>query len=92
MEVSKIMDNFEELKKILRNWAIVRGNEIKIIDPPLIITISKLEKSITFEIGDKFVAILTDDCVRVEEGFEEVVEEWLIALTSLGFKRYLLKR
>lgn len=91
MKVSNVIEKFEELKVILRNWAIIKENEIRIIDPPLTITISKIEKSITFELEERCVAILTDEYTKVEEGFEEVVDEWITALTSLGFKRYLLK-
>jgi len=91
MKVSVVIERFEELKKILRNWAIVRENVVEIIDPPFTITISKLERSITFKFDGRDVAILTDDDCTVESGFEGVVEEWLTALTSLGFKRYLLK-
>ncbi|WP_456328115.1 hypothetical protein [Archaeoglobus sp.] len=91
MRVSGVIERFEELKKILRNWAIVRENEMEIIDPPFTITISKLERTITFKFEGRDVAVLTDDDCIVEKGFEGVVEEWLTALTSLGFKRYLLK-
>jgi len=92
VKLSKVMGQFEELKKVLRDWAIVKENEIKIIDPPLTITISKVERSITFEVNGECVAVLTEEHSDVKEGYREVVEEWLTALTSLGFKRYLLKR
>ncbi len=92
MRLSKVIGQFEELKKVLRDWAIVRENEIRIIDPPLTITISKVERSITFEVDGECVAVLTEENSDVKEGYREVVEEWLTALTSLGFKRYLLKR
>jgi hypothetical protein len=91
MNVGKILDSFEALKKILKNWAIVGEDEIKIIDPPFTIIISKVEESITFTFGGRDVAVLTRENVRIEDGFEGVVEEWCTALTSLGFKRYLLK-
>jgi len=91
MRVEKILESFEALKRVLRSWAIMDEGEIKIIDPPFTITISKRDESITFTYEGRDVAILTRDCVDIEEGFEEVVEEWCTALTSLGFKRYLLK-
>ncbi len=87
----KVVKNFEELKRILRNWAIVRGGEIRIIDPPFTITISKVERSLTFEREGEVIAVVTEEGSFVEEGYEGVVEEWLTALTSLGFKRYIPK-
>ncbi len=91
MNVERIIESFEALKKILKDWAIIDEKEIKIIDPPFIITISKPDESITFTFEGREVAVLTKDRIDIESGFEGVVEEWYTALTSLGFKRYLLK-
>jgi hypothetical protein len=91
-KAEEILENFEVLKKFLRNRAICRDDEIVICDPPITIRILKKEEMIVFSCNDEDVAIISRDKCKIDKGFEGVVEEWCTALTTLGFKRYILKR
>jgi len=92
---SMILKSFELLKKILRDRAVCLDNSITIFDQvsekPFIVKILKKEKKIQFFSDDEEIALITPDNSVVDEEYEEVVEEWLNALTSLGFKRYIPK-
>jgi len=91
-KAEEILENFEVLKKFLRNRAICKDDEIVIYDPPITIRILKKEEMIVFSCNDEDVAILSRDKCKIDEEFEGVVEEWCTALTTLGFKRYIPKR
>ncbi len=90
--VAKIIDSFDVLKIILDDKAICYDDRIVIFDPPFEIRILKGEEIIIFSFGDEDVAILSESKCWIKEGFEDIVEEWVTALTSLGFKRYILKK
>ena len=90
-KVRKILDSFDSLKKILSESAICRENEIVIYDPPFTIKILKREEMIIFQLEDEEIAVLTKESVIVDKDYREYVDSWCLALTSLSFKRYLLK-
>jgi 16S rRNA G966 N2-methylase RsmD len=90
-KAKKILESFEILKKILNDKAICEDDRIVIFDPPFTIQILKREEMIIFQLEDRDVAILTKDRVEVDEEYKDYVEEWCLALTSLGFKRFILK-
>ncbi len=89
--VKKIIDSFDVLKKILSDRAVVGEDEILIFDPPYEIRILKNEGIVVFNLGDEDIAVLSEDECRVKEGCEELVKEWILALSSLSFKRFVLK-
>ncbi len=91
-ELNKIMNTFDVLKRILRDKAICSKNAITIIDPPFEIEILRMEEMIIFKLGEEEVAVISRDSFEVKEEFEEYVKGWLKALTSLSFKRYIVKR
>ena len=90
-EVKKIIRLFDILKKILDDKAICDDNRIVIFDPPFEIQILRNEELIVFSCEEDDIAILSEDDIWIKDGFEEYVKDWMIALTSLGFKRFILK-
>ncbi len=90
-KVKKIIKLFDILKIILSNRALVGDDVILIHDPPYEVKILKKEEIIVFSLGEEDVAVLSEEECRIEEGHEEIVEEWVTALSSLGFKRFVLK-
>jgi len=90
-KVRKILESFDFLKKILSNSAICSENEIIIYDPPFTIKILKREEMIIFQLEDEDIAVLTKEDVRIDKDYQDYVDSWCLALTSLSFKRYLLK-
>lgn len=90
---SKIIDYFDILKKILSDRAVCSENQVIIFDPPYTIKILKQEEMIVFQLDDEDVAVLSKKgLVANDDETEKFVEEWCTALTSLGFKRYLIKK
>lgn len=91
----EILNSFEILKKILKDRAVCMEESIIIFDQvlerPFTIKIEKNDRKIQFFSDDKEVAILSPKTVIIDDEYKEVVEEWLNALTSLGFKRYIPK-
>jgi len=90
---NKIISYFDILKKILSDRAVCSENQITIYDPPYTIKILKLEEMIVFQLNDEDVAVLSKKgLVAKDPEIRKFVEEWCTALTSLGFKRYLIKK
>jgi|Deesub1362A_J573_1020465.scaffolds.fasta_scaffold02643_3 hypothetical protein len=90
----KIFDSFDFLSKILEGKAICYEDSIEIFDPPYTIKILKKDKIVTFYLDSVCIATLNKNGLDAieEDGVEELVDEWCMALTSLGFKRYSLKK
>ncbi len=89
----KVIRSFDMLKRLLRERAELRDDEMIIFDPPFTIRILKNEEIIIFYLDDEEIAVIgKDECFLKEKEFEGVVREWLSALTSLSFKRYIPKR
>ncbi len=92
---SSILESFDLLRIILKDRAIYIEDSIMIFDQveekPLIIKISKKNEKIQFFCNEEEIALITSNSFAIEEGYEGVVKEWLDALTSLGFKRYIPK-
>jgi len=91
-EIRKILRSFDFLRKILSDSAICRENEIIIYDPPFTIKILKREEMIVFQLEDEDIAVLTKEKVMINKDYQDYVNSWCLALSSLGFKRYILKR
>jgi len=91
-EIRKILRSFDFLRKILSDSAICRENEIIIYDPPFTIKILKREEMIVFQLEDEDIAVLTKEKVIINKDYQDYVNSWCLALSSLGFKRYILKR
>jgi len=91
-QVARIINSFDILRKILDDKAVCYDDRIIIFDPPFEIRIMKREEMIIFSCEGEDVAILSESDCWIKEGFEDIVEDWVVALTSLGFKRYILKK
>jgi len=92
-KVEDIIENFDLLKRFLRDRAICKENEIVIVDPPVTIRILKREEMMIFNCNGKDVVLDREGIVEaVEENVIDLIDEWCTALTSLGFKRYIPKR
>ena len=92
MKLSRLFDNFELLKRLLVDRAECKDNEIIIYDPPFEIRILKTERIIVVRENGEDVAVLGEEFSDVKNGLEDYIDEWITALTSLGFKRYLPRR
>ncbi len=90
--VAKIINSFDILRKILDDKAICYDDRIIIFDPPFEIQIMRREEMIIFSREGDDVAVLSESSCWIKEGFEDIVENWVIALTSLGFKRFILRQ
>ncbi len=90
-KVKKIIESFDILKIILNDRAVVGEDVILIHDPPYEVKILRKEEIVIFSLGEEDVAVLSENECRIEEGHERIVEEWITALTSFGFKRFVLK-
>ena len=90
-DVKKVINLFDVLKKILNDKAICDNSRIVIFDPPFEIQILKNEELIVFSCEGEDVAILSKDRIWIKDGFEGYVRDWMVALTSLGFKRFILR-
>jgi len=90
--VKKVFESFEALKRLLGDRAMCYDDTLLIFDPPFEIRIMRRDRTIVFSLEGEDVAVVSERTSIVEKGYEEYVEEWLTALSSLGFKRYLPKR
>ncbi len=90
--VRKVIESFDALKRLLKDKAVCYDDTLLIYDPPVEIKIMRKERLIVFSVRGKDFAVISEELSVVEEDYEEYVEEWLTALSSLGFKRYLPKR
>jgi len=90
---SKIFDSYDVLKKVLSEKAICHRSCIEIFDPPYTILIQKEEKTIYFQLDGQVVALLNERGLETaSDDINNFVVEWCTALTSLGFKRYSVKK
>jgi|GEM_PF-517397 hypothetical protein len=91
--VTKILDSFENLKKILREKAICEDDRIVIFDPPFTLHILKKIGIIQLYHGDEILATASKNNFEAcDDEAEKIMEQWLKALTSVGYKRFLIKR
>ena len=92
---TEILNSFELIKRIIKDRAVCLEDSIiifdQVLEKPLTIKISKKSRKIQFFSDDEEVAVITPNNSEIEEGYEGVVKEWLEALTSLGFRRYIPK-
>jgi hypothetical protein len=93
MTCKKIMDCFDALKRMLKDRAVCSNDCILIFDLPFTIRILKQEEIIVFQLENEDVAVLSREGLKArDEEVELFVKEWCKALTSLGFKRYIIKK
>jgi hypothetical protein len=91
--VAKILDSFESLKKILKEKAICENDRITIFDPPFKIQILKDLRVIQLCYDDDIIATASADDFNACDGEAELIlDEWLRTLTSVGYKRFLIKK
>ncbi len=91
--LKKILNSFDVLKKLLKEKAICEDDRIIVFDPPFTIHILKRQGCMFLyheseELG--FVSLM--GCKFSDREAEVVMDTWLEALTSLGFRRYSIKK
>ena len=90
----EILDSLDSVAKVVSCGELV-GDRLIIYDPPYELEIGGGKGGrIVLKEGDEEVAILTPlgvEFVRSEEDLK-VLEDWCIALTSLSFRRFVVKR
>ncbi len=83
----KIINSKKALKNLLKERVVENSNSLIIYEPPLSIEIRGDE--IIFFIENEISAILDEKGLSIfEEDVRSEIEDWCVALSSLGFKRY----
>ncbi len=87
----KICVSFDALKEVLKDRGEIVGESIIIYDPPLKIIIER--KRICFEMDEEMIAILDNNGILIFDDIaRDEIEMWCKALSSLGFKRFRMRR
>jgi hypothetical protein len=88
-----IMDSFETVKKMLKDKAICEEDKIIIFDPPFTLHILKRQECILLYHHDEEIGFLSAQRKEFHDSeAERVIDSWLKALSSSGFRRYRIKR
>ncbi len=87
---AKVMENFEFLKKMLRDRAECGENEITIYDDPLTIVIKR--ERIDFYVGEEFHGSVGKNFCTLSEVVMEEARLWLEGLAGMKFKRYAVRK
>ncbi len=85
----KALESFEALKKLLAGRGECEGDRVVIYDDPIVIEITPRE--IVFLIDDEVHGVISRDRFYLSDEVRFEAESWLRGLTSLKFKRYVLK-
>ncbi|MBO8181643.1 MAG: hypothetical protein H0Z28_02480 [Archaeoglobus sp.] len=88
-----IIDSFDVMKRLLKEKAVCGDNRIVVFDPPFTLHILKNQMCMHLfheeeEIG--FLSLHRNEFCDAEA--EAIMDSWLQALTSFGFRRYRIKR
>ncbi len=87
----KISERREILEKILGEKAVKIGETLIIYDEPIEIRIER--ERVSFYLDDELAAFIDESgAYFIDERVKEEVELWCKALTSLGFKKYRIRR
>ena len=88
-----IMDSFDAVRKLLREKAICEDNRIIVFDPPFTLHILRNQNCIYLYQEEEELGFLSLYRSRFCDGeAEAVMDSWLKALTSFGFRRYRIKK
>jgi len=91
--LGEILGSFDVVKKLLKDKAICEDDRIIIFDPPFTLHIIRNHASIhLYHYEEEIGRISLTDCSFCDTEAEEVMDSWLKALTSFGFRRYRIKR
>jgi len=89
--LESILQKKQAIKFITKEFCEEKGDCVVIYDNPLKIEI--YEKEIRFVVEDEIAGILSNDGMSIlNKEAEKEIEYWCIALSSLGFKRYSIKK
>ncbi len=88
---ASIIGKKRAIKHILSEMCEARGSCVVIHDNPLRIEIH--DSRILFLVDDEIAGILSKEGMEIlDSKAEKEIEYWCIALSSLGFKRYSIKK
>lgn len=87
---AKVLENFEFLKKMLRDRAECGESEITIHDDPLAIVIKR--DRIDFYVGEEFHGSVGRNFCTLSEVVMEEARLWLEGLVGMKFKRYTVRK
>jgi hypothetical protein len=88
-----IMDSFETVKKMLKEKAICEEDKIIVFDPPFTLHILRRQECILLYHHNEEIGFLSAQKKEFHDSeAERVMDSWLEALCSSGFRRYRIKR
>lgn len=88
--ISKILDSFDHLRKLLSERAECSEDEIVIYDDPLQVIIRR--DRIDFYVDGEYRGSVGKNFVRLEDEVLEEAKMWLQGLAMLKFKRFSVRR
>jgi len=87
---AKVLENFDFLKKLLRDRAECGESEIAIHDEPITVIIKR--DRIDFYVGEAYHGSVGRDFCRLSDEIREEARLWLEGLAGMKFKRYTVRR
>ncbi|MCS7121739.1 MAG: hypothetical protein NZ895_03960 [Archaeoglobaceae archaeon] len=88
-DVKKILENFENLKRLLSSRALCEEDRIVICDEPLKIIIRR--DRIDFYVYDEYHGFVSSSTKKMSKEVEKEAKLWLKALSSLKFRRFSVR-
>ncbi len=91
--LKKILESFDVLKKLLKEKAICEDNRIIVFDPPFTLHILRRQGCMfLYHENEELGFVSLNECKFSDTEAEIVMDTWLETLTSLGFRRYSIKK
>jgi len=87
---AKVLENFDFLKKMLRDRAECGEDEITIYDDPITIVVKR--ERIDFYVGEEFHGSVGKNFCTLSEVVMEEARLWLEGLAGMKFKRYAVRK
>lgn len=91
--LKEIIDSFDAVRKLLKEKAMCEEDRIVVFDPPFTLHILRNQSCIyLYHNGEElgFLSLHKNEFCDAEA--QTVMDSWLKALTSFGFRRYRIKR
>ena len=91
--LKEIMDSFDVVRRLLKEKAICEDDRIIVFDPPFTLHILRNQSCIYLYHEEEELGFLSPHKNEFSDAeAQAVIDSWLKALTSFGFRRYRIKR
>ncbi len=87
---AKVLENFDSLKKLLKDRAECGESKITIYDDPITIVVRR--DRIDFYVNDDYHGSVGREFCSLSDEILEEARLWLEGLTGMKFKRYMVRR